>query len=127
MTTKTGPRFGYQAFVILAVVVGVFGIVSQFFPGWDFMPFIMSFAVITALIAGSKAYEDQERQKLERSYKIAIEWLLMTLFAAFVFIESSRWLPIEGAVVFLNGHWPGFLIAIICLLMGIAGFQKSSA
>jgi len=127
MSTKNRRRVGYQAMVNLAVVVGVFGIIFQFFPGWEFLSFLLSIVVLGGLIGGSKDYEEQELQKLERSYKTAIEWLLLIIMAAYAFIELSRWLPIDGAVIFLNGHWPGFVMAMMCLLMGIAGFRKGSA
>jgi len=113
--------------IILAVIVGVFGIIFQFIPDWEFFSFLLSVVVLGGLIGGRKSYEERERQKLERSYKITIEWLLLITMGAYAFIELSRWLPIEGAVIFINGHWPGFVLALICFLMGIAGFRKSSA
>jgi len=127
MSTKNRRRVGYQAMVILAVVVGVFGIIFQFFPGWEFLSFLLSIVVLGGLIGGSKDYEERERQNLERSYKTTIEWLLLIILAAYAFIELSRWLPIDNAVVFLNGHWPGFVMAMMCFLMGITGFRKGSA
>ena len=127
MNTKKRRVVGYQAMIILAVVVGVFGILFQFMPGWEFLSFLLSVVVLGGLIGGSKDYEERGRQKLERSYKTTIEWLLLIIMAAYAFIELSRWLPIDGAVMFLNGHWPGFVLAMMCLLMGIAGFRKGSA
>ena len=127
MNTTNGRGGGYQAMIILAVIVGVFGIIFQFIPDWEFFSFLLSVVVLGGLIGGRKSYEERERQKLERSYKITIEWLLLITMGAYAFIEFSRWLPIEGAVIFINGHWPGFVLALICFLMGIAGFRKSSA
>lgn len=127
MSTKNGRRVGYKAMVILAVVVGVFGIVFQFFQGWELLSFMLSIAVLGGLIAGSKDYEESERQKLERSYQSAVEWLLLILLAGYAVIALSAYIQIDGAVVFLNGHWPGLLMAMMCLIMGIAGLREGSA
>lgn len=99
MRTKNRRRVGYQAMAILAVVVGVFGIIFKFFPGWEFLSFLLSITVLGSLIGGSKDYEERERQNLEQSYKSTIEWLLLIILAAYAFIELSRWLPIAGAVL----------------------------
>ncbi len=127
MNTKKRRVVSYQAMIILAVVVGVFGIIFQFIPGWELLTFMLSIGVLGSLIGGSKEYEERERRKLEQSHKTTIEWLLLIVMAAYAFIVLPRWLPIDGAVMFLNGHWPGFLLAVMCLLMGIAGFRKGSA
>lgn len=127
MSTKNGRRVGYKAMIILAVVVGVFGIVFQFFQGWELLSFMLSIAVLGGLIAGSKDYEESERQKLERSYQSAVEWLLLILLAGYAVIALSAYIQIDGAVVFLNGHWPGLLMAMMCLIMGIAGLREGSA
>ena len=127
MSTKIGRRVGYKAMVILAVAVGVFGIVFQFIQYWEYLSFMLSTAVLGGLIAGSKEYEGSERQKLERSYKTAVEGLLLILMGGYAFIALSGFLPIDGAVVFLNGHWPGLLMAMMCIIMGIAGLREGSA
>jgi hypothetical protein len=127
MGQKLGRKVGYQTMVILAVVVGLFGIAIQFFQGWELLSFMLTIAVLGGLIGGSKDYNERDRLTLDRSYKTAIEWLLLIILAAYAFIELSRWLPIEESVAFLDGHWPGFFIAVMCLLMGIAGLRKRSA
>lgn len=113
--------------IVLALVVGILSIALQFLPGWEAPSFILSLIVIGGLIGGTKSYEERDRQQIGRSYKIAFEWLLLFILAAYAVIELSRFLRIDGAVIFLNGHWPGLLMAMMCLLMGIAGFQKGSA
>jgi hypothetical protein len=47
------------------------------------------------------------------------------LLAVFDFIASSEWFGFgEGTVLFINGHWPSLIVSIMCVLLGIAGFQK---
>lgn len=111
--------------IVLALITGLFGIALQFMPGWEIISFMLSVAVLGGLIGGSNGYEERDRQQLGRSYKTAYEWLLLTIMAAFAFLELSKWLTIEGMVIFFNGHWPGLILATMCFLMGLAGFQKT--
>lgn len=124
MCTKNVRSVSYRFMSILALTVGVICIAIQFLPGWEILSFMLSVAVLGGLIGGSNGYEEQDRQQLRRSYKTAYEWLLLVVMAAYAFIEFSKWLPIEKTVVFINGHWPGLILAMMCALMGIAGFQK---
>jgi hypothetical protein len=113
--------------VMMAIVAVLIGIAVQFFQGWELLSFMLTLAVLGGLISGSRDYNQRDWQILDQSYKTAIEWLLLIILFAYVFIEISRWLPIGESVAFLNGLWPGFLIALMCLLMGIAGLRKRPA
>jgi len=123
MSIKNRSVVGYRFMIILAVIIGLIGIALQFMPGWEFFTFFLCLAVLGGLIGGSGGYDEQDRRQLRQSYKTAFEWLLLVMMVAYAFIEVSRLLPYtEGAVGFLNGHWPGLVIAMMCALMGIAGF-----
>lgn len=124
MNAKNMRRVNYQFMIVLALIVGGLGIAFQFIPGWESLSFMLSVAVLGGLIGGSNGYDERDRQQLERSYKTAYEWLLLVVMAAYAFIGFSRWLNIEGVLIFINGHWPGLILAMMCALMGIAGFQK---
>ena len=124
MDIKNASKVNYQLMVILAIVVGGFSILVQFLPGFELLSFMLSVAVLGGLIGGRSGYEERDRQQLARSYKTAYEWLLLVVLVAFAVIELARWVRIEGAVVFLNNHWPGLLIASMCFLMGMAGLKK---
>jgi hypothetical protein len=122
---KTNERkVNYRIMSILAIIVGGLGILFQFMPGWEFSTFFLCLAVLGGLIGGRSSYEEQERQQLDWSYKKAYEWLLLVVLVTYAFIEILKWLVIANGVVnSLNGHWYGLIIAVMCILMGIAGIQ----
>ena len=124
MSIKNESKVSYQSMAILALIVGLLCIVLQFIPGWELLAFMLSVAVFGGLVGGSRAYDERDRQQLGRSYKTAYEWLLLVVMAAYALIELSQWLHMEAAAVFLNGHWPGLMIAAMCALMGIAAFRQ---
>jgi len=126
MNTKTRFVVNYHFMVILALIVGVIGIAFQFIPGSEPFSFMLTVAVLGGLMSGSNRYEERERLQLERSYKTAFEWLLLAVLAAYAYTAFSRWFVfIDGAVVFLNSHWPGLILSMMCIVMGMAGFQKA--
>ncbi len=125
MNIKNGRRVNYRTMIILALIAGGFGIALQFMPDGEILAFMLSVAALGGLIGGSNDYNERERQQLRQSYKTAYEWLLLAVMTAYAFIVFSRWLSmIEGVVIFLNSHWSGLVISIMCLLMGMAGFWR---
>ncbi|MGC1378383.1 MAG: hypothetical protein WA821_19280 [Anaerolineales bacterium] len=126
MNTPNESKVSYRSMALLALIVGLLCIVLQFTPGWEVLAFMLSVAVFGGLVGGSRAYDERDRQQLGRSYKTAYEWLLLIVMAAYIFSGLSAWLHMEAAVIFINGHWPGLLIAAMCTLMGIAGLQSQA-
>jgi hypothetical protein len=123
---KSGRRVNYHTMIVLALIAGGFGIAVQFMPDGEILAFMVSAAALGGLIGGSNDYNEQDRQQLRQSYKIAYEWLLLAIMTAYAFIMFSRWLSIlEGVAIFLNSHWPSLVISMMCLLMGLAGFQRT--
>ncbi len=127
MNSKNQPRFGYRSLAFLAVGVGIFGIGAQFFPVPEWISYLFSIAALGGLLGRSKDYEEQYRQRLIRSYKTTIEWLLLSMMAAYPLIELFKWMSIDERSLLPNSHWPGFVLALMCLLMGIPGVRKVSA
>jgi hypothetical protein len=126
MNTKTGRRMNYHTMIVLAFIAGVFGIAFQFMPDGELLSFMLSVTALGGLIGGSNDYEERDRQQLKQSFKTAYEWLLLAMMAVYAYIMLSRWLTMmDGAVIFLNSHWPGLVISIMCLLMGLAGFHRT--
>jgi hypothetical protein len=121
---KNKVRVNYHSMSVLAVIVGVAGVASQFLVGWEPLSFMLTLAALGGLIGGSDSYEQEERLQLERSYKPAFEWLLLVVLSLYAIIELAKWLHFTDPVIFLNGHWPGVMIAMMCVFMGIAGLRK---
>ena len=128
MNKTNGRKVNYRTMSILAIIVGAFGMILQFISGWEFFSLFLTVVVLSGLIGGSGGYEERDRVQLERSYKTVVEGLLLVIFAAYAFGELSRWVGIiEGAVIFLNSHWPGLIISIMCILMGVAGSHNTGS
>jgi hypothetical protein len=126
MNIKTGRSVNYHTMIVLALIAGVFGIAFQFMPDGELLSFMLSVAALGGLIGGSNDYEERDRHQLKQSFKTAYEWLLLVMMAVYAYIMLSRWLTMmDGVVIFLNSHWPGLVISIMCLLMGLAGFHRT--
>ena len=123
MTDRPSLRFDYHFMAVLAAVAGIIAIALQLVPGFELITFVLTVAALGGLMSGDPSYDEQARHHLTRSYKTTVECLLLIVLTAYAFIELSRWLPVERATTFLNAHWPGFLLAIMCLVMGIAGLR----
>ena len=111
--------------LILAIVVGVISVALLFLPDFDLLAFMLTVAVLGGLIGGTNGYEEPDRQRLIHAYKFAFEWLLLVLLTAYALIACSKWFGVfAGTVDFLNEHWPGLIISMMCILLGISGFQR---
>jgi len=125
MNSRRRPIVNYRFMLILAIIIGIIGVALLFLPDFELLALMLTLAVLGGLIGGTNDYEELDRQRLTHGYKSAFEWLLLVLLAAFALIEFSRWFGvIEGTVVFLNEHWPSLIISVMCILIGISGFQR---
>jgi len=125
MNTMKRMLVNYRFWIIYALIVGVIGIALQFIPDFELLSLMLTISALGALVGGSNGYEERDRQQLEKSYKMVFEGLLFIALAASAFQAFSKLFTIlEGPVAFLNNHWPGLIISILCILLGIAGFQK---
>lgn len=125
MNMKNGRRLNYRTMIVLALIAGGLGIALHLLPDGENLAFMLSVSVLGSLIGGSKDYNTREREQLSQSYKAAYEWLLLAIMIAYALILSSRWLPLmEGVAIFLNSHWATLASSAMCLLMGMAGFQR---
>ena len=122
---QSARRANYHTMIVLALIAGGFGIALQFIKDGEMLAFMVSLAALGGLIGGGNNYNEHDHQQLGQSYRTAFEWLLLAIMAAYAFIVFSGWWNIlEGAVIFLNTHWPGLVISFMCLLMGLAGLQR---
>ncbi len=125
MNTKKRIVVNYRFMIVFSLIVGVMGMVLLFIPDFELLAFMLTLSALGSLIGGSPGYEERERQQLEASYKRVFEWLLLIFMFAYAFLAFSRLLTgLEAVAASMNSHWPGLVISIMCILMGIAGFQK---
>lgn len=117
----------YRSLSSLALIVGIATVVLQFLPGFELLSFMLSVTTLGSLVGAEASYQEVDRRRLAQSYKFTVERLLLAAIAAYALIEVSKWLGImQGAVTFLNAHWPGLILSALCLFMGLAGVRKSA-
>ena len=125
MNSRGKPTVNYRFMLVLAIVVGIISIVLLFLPDFDLLAFMLTVAVLGGLIGGTNGYEEQDRQHFMHGYKFAFEWLLLVLLTACALIACSKWFGVfAGTVDFLNEHWPALIISVMCILLGVSGFQR---
>jgi hypothetical protein len=125
INTKKRPFINYRFMIVFTIIVGVIGIVLLLIPDFELLTFMLTVSALGSLIGGSAGYEERDRQQLEKSYKTVFEWLFLMTLVAYAFLVLARtFVPLAGAVVFMNNHWPGLIISMMCILMGIAGFRR---
>lgn len=115
----------YHAMIFLAIVAGIAGTAFQFLAGFEILSFLLVIVALGGLIGGSNLYGNQQQQCLLRYYKTTFEWLLLAVFSVYAFIEISRYLPrLSEAATFLNGRWPGLILSLMCVVVGVAGLRR---
>lgn len=112
----------------LTLVVGIASsILIVILPDFELLAFMITVSTLGGLVGGSSGYKELERQALQKSYKLALEWLILVIMGLYVLVHLASALPAtEGVAGFLNKHWPVLILATMCILMGLAGFRRKS-
>ncbi len=118
----------YYYMIVLAIIVGVLGFVLQFIPDFEILAFVLVVTALGGLLAGSRRFGGRDLQYTRRYFKIALDWLIVTLLAAYGLIVLSNWLTgIRGVIDFLNAHWAGLILSMMCIVLGVCGLLKENA
>jgi len=127
MNTRSNPVVSYHSILVLVIVAGVIGLALLILQDGELLTLMITLAVLGGLIGGTKSYKESDRHRLVRGYKYAFEWLLLVLLIFYALIESSRWFDVTaGIAAFMNEHWPGMIVSLMCILIGIAGLQRTT-
>jgi len=128
VTTQTKLLWDYRFIRGLTLVVGIVSIILiVVLPDFDALAFMLTVSALGSLVGGSSSYKELERQVLQKSYKLTLEWLILVIMSLYVLVLITSALPgTEGIAGFLNKHWPGLILSIMCILMGLAGFRRKS-
>lgn len=125
MNMKNKQVDSHGRLMTLTLMTGIVGTALQFIPDFELLSFMLTVVVLGSLIGADKKYEEPGRQRLGQSYRLAFEWLFLILLMAYALIVfSTLFAGMEGVVTFLNGHWTGLLLSVMCFLLGVAGLQK---
>lgn len=125
MTIKQANREWIARVMIVTVLfAGLFGITVQFFGDLKDIAIFIGIAVFGALVASSNNFDEREQQLLSQTHSMAFQWLFFALLVAYAFLEvSERLNAANGMTVFLNTHWLGLTVSLICLFLGVAGLR----
>lgn len=127
MDTKKPFVYNYQMMIVFALMCGVFSIVVQFFDGFEAIGLVLATSGMASLIGGAKGKADSEPHLLEKSYKTSFEWLLLIFMFAFAFLMTSNSFHVFiGANEFINAHWPGLVLSVMCIVLAISGLRKTN-
>jgi len=128
MNTGSSPMVSYHSILVLAIIAGIIGLTTLLIlQDGELLALMLTLAVLGGLTGGTNSYKESDRHRLVRGYKSAFEWLLLVLLIAYALIESSRWFDVTaGIAAFMNEHWPGMIVSLMCILIGIAGFQRTT-
>lgn len=125
MTTKQRDReWIARGMIVLVLFAGLFGVAVQFFGDLKDMAIFIGIGVFGGLVASSKDFDERELQLLSQAYSMAFQWLFFAVLVAYAFLTVSQWLKAaDGIAVFLNTHWLGLTVSLICILLGVAGLR----
>ena len=123
MKRKPSLLLDDHSMAVLAVVVGVLTIALQVVPGFELISFMLSVAALGGLLSGTSAHDGQAHHRRANGHKVGLEALLLIIMAAYALMEISSWLGFQGVGAALSARWPGLLLAIMCLVMGLAGLR----
>jgi len=127
MDTQKKIVYTYQMTIVFALMCGVFSIVTQFFEGFEAIGLVLATSGMASLIGGGKGKAETAPHLVEKSYKISFEWLLLIVMFAFAFIMTSNIFHVFiGANNFINAHWPGLVLSVMCIVLAISGLRKSN-
>jgi len=120
MKRKPSLPLDHHAMAVLAVAVGVLTIALRLVPGFELISFMLSVAALGGLLSSTTTHDDQAPQRPANSYKVGFEALLLIVMATYALMEVSSWLGDQTVSAALSSHWPGLLLSIMCLVMGLA-------
>jgi hypothetical protein len=113
-----------KSMMIIVLWAGLLGIALQFNNSIKDNAIWVGLAVFGGLVVGGRKFDERERQLLSHAYSLTLQWLAIALLAAYAFLQVSEWLDIAGNIAsFLNSHWIGMTVSVICVFLGGAGLR----
>jgi hypothetical protein len=127
MNTKKPFEYSYRMMIATALASGVLSIVFLLLEGLELISYFLAVAGIAILIGGGKLAAKTEPNLPEKSFKTAFEWLLLIMMAAMVFLMTSNGFRVFiKANDFLSTHWPGLVLSVMCIVLGLSGLRKTN-
>lgn len=124
ITKRRSREWMARSMMAIVLLAGLLGVAVQFLGDLSFMAVFVGIGVFGGLVATSSTFDEGERQLLSQTYSTAVQWLFFALLVAYAFLEVSQWLNAASSIAaFLNAHWPGLTVSMICVLLGVAGLR----
>ena len=113
-----------KSMMIIALWAGLLGIALQFNNLVQDNAIWIGLVVFGGLAVSGRRFDERERQLLSQAYSLTLQWLAIALLGAYAFLQASEWLNIAGNIAsFLNSHWIGITVSVICVFLGSAGLR----
>ena len=111
-----------RSLMILVLWAGVVGIAFQLVESVKDLAIFTGMATFFSLTISSRKFDEREQQLLSQAYSITFQWLAVILLVIYAFLQISARASFAGDVaLFLNTHWIGIVVSVICTILGGAG------
>jgi len=113
-----------KSMMILVLWAGLFGIAVQFIESVKDLAIFAGMVEFFSLVVTSRKFDEREQQLLNQSYSLTFQWLIIILLVTYGFLQVSERLNIANNIAsFINTHWVGMIVSVICVLLGITGLR----
>ena len=110
------------SFMVMVLWAGIVGIAFQFNESVKDLAIFTGMVTFFSLGITSRKFDEREQQLLSQAYSITFQWLAVILLVAYVFLQiSARTSFASGFALFVNTHWMGIIVSVICAILGGAG------
>ena len=109
---------------VLVLWAGIVGLAFQLNESIKDLAVFTGLVTFFSLVISSRRFDEREQQLLSQAYSITFQWLGVILLVVYIFLQVSERTNIAGGMaLFLNTHWIGITVSIICTILGGAGIM----
>ena len=110
--------------MVLVLWAGIVGLAFQLNESIKDLAIFTGLVTFFSLVISSRRFDEREQQLLSQAYSITFQWLGVILLVVYIFLQVSERTNIAGGMaLFLNTHWIGITVSIICTILGGAGIM----
>ena len=110
--------------MVLVLWAGIVGLAFQLNESIKDLAVFTGLVTFFSLVISSRRFDEREQQLLSQAYSITFQWLGVILLVVYIFLQVSERTNIAGGMaLFLNTHWIGITVSIICTILGGAGIM----
>jgi hypothetical protein len=113
-----------RSLMIMVLWAGIVGLAFQLNESIKDLAIFTSMVTFFSLTISSRKFDEREQQLLSQAYSITFQWLAVILLVVYVFLQISARANFAGDIaLFLNSHWIGITVSIICTILGVTGIM----